>query len=425
MTASAIIDERAAASQNTDRLVAGAAFAIVLIAMTFNMALCFVNTKTGTIGTGHVIAGEIVIVFATLALAYPSIGHLGVFVLSAVILYLLVLASIRTLGYGEPMQVKPVRDLIIPIAFFSLGMRAGNVRVGDMLVRFTAALVLCVGLVELLYPDQFTKVFDIANFYVNRGAMVSDQAQLSSNLFISGMRPEELGGRNLLPFLGPHRMSSIFLEPVTAGNFGVLVVTWALVRSLAEGKPFWGMLSAGAAVIVLADSRFGAMFCLVALGLALLPTFFSTIVATTLPAIALAGIFVAQAQLSISHAAGNGFVSRLLLSATFLENLSIANLFGIQSPTFTPYDSGYAYLFCGAGIIGALGLWLALWSLESRSRSFNVFRNQIAAYYAALLCISNSAFTIKFASLLWFLAAVLYASETGNGLRVRCSEADL
>jgi hypothetical protein len=148
-------------------------------------------------------------------------------------------------------------------------------------------------------------------------------------------------------------------------------------------------------------------------------------VATTLPAIALAGIFVAQAQLSMTHAAGNGFVSRLLLSANFLENLSIANLFGIESPTFTPYDSGYAYLFCGAGIIGALGLWLALWSLESRSRSFNVFRNQIAAYYAALLCISNSAFTIKFASLLWFLAAVLYASETGNRLRVRCTEADM
>jgi putative polymerase len=303
--------------------------------------------------------------------------------------------------------------MVIPIAFFMLGIRADSVRLADALVRISAAIVLGVGLAELLFPDQFTKVLDIAKFYVNRGAMVSDQAQLSSNLFISGMRPEQLGGRNLLPFLGAHRVSSIFLEPVTAGNYGVLVVVWGLVRSLTERKLFWGMGAAGAAIVVLADSRFGAVFCVAALILALMPSFLTTAVAIVLPAVALAGIFVAESEMAMSHAAGNGFASRLLLSASFLDRLSIANLFGVQSPSFTAYDSGYAYLFCGVGIVGALGFWLALWSLPSGSASFTMFRNQIAAYYAALLCVSNSAFTIKFASLLWFLAGVLYVRQDG------------
>jgi putative polymerase len=57
------------------------------------------------------------------------------------------------------------------------------------------------------------------------------------------MRPEGFnGGRNLLPFLGNHRVSSIFLEPASAGNFGIIVFMWALVRSLMERRIFWGSL---------------------------------------------------------------------------------------------------------------------------------------------------------------------------------------
>jgi len=415
MAESATFIELAPDREREDGIVPAAAFAIVLIAMTFNMALCLANTRTGGIGNSYVIAGEILVLCAVFAVAYRSISHLGLFLLSVSVLYLSSLAIVRTLAYGGPVQVKPIRDLIIPIAFFMLGARAGSVRLADMLARVTAAIVIAVGLWELSFPDQFTKVFDVAKFYVNRGAMVTDQAQLASNLFISGMRPEELGGRNLLPFLGAHRVSSIFLEPITAGNFGVVIVMWALVRSCATRRLFWGLLMAGVTVIVLADSRFGVVFCATALVIALMPTSLSTPLVIVLPAFTLTGIFLAQDHFSMSHAPGNGFASRLVLSADFLERLTVANVFGLQAPDFTAYDSGYAYLFSGVGIIGVLGFWLVLWSLPSRSRSFNVFRSQVAAYYAVLLCVSNSAFTIKLASLLWFLAGVLYVTPDDDG----------
>lgn len=417
MAESATFVELAPEHADDERLVSAATFAIVLTAMTFNMALCFVNTRTGGIGNSHVIASEVVIICVVFALAYRSMSHLGLFLLSVSVLYLSSLAIVRTLAYGGHVQVKPIRDLIIPIAFFLLGARVGSIRLADTLVRVAAGLVVFVGLIELSFPDQFTKVFDVAKFYVNRGAMVSDQAQMTSNLFISGMRPEELGGRNLLPFLGAHRVSSIFLEPITAGNFGVLVVMWALVRSSATRRPFWGMLIAGAVIIVLSDSRFGLVFCAIALAIALLPTSVSTPVAIVLPAFALTGILLAQDHFAMSHATGNGFVSRFILSADFLERLTIANVFGVQAPDFTAYDSGYAYLFCGIGIIGVLGFWAVLWSLQAEGRSFSVFRNQIAAYYAVLLCISNSAFTIKLASLLWFLAGTLYVARVDERIR--------
>ena len=49
----------------------------------------------------------------------------------------------------------------------------------------------------------------------------------SDRLFISGMRYE---GRTLLPFLGEHRVSSIFLEPVSVGNFGAICFAWVTLR---------------------------------------------------------------------------------------------------------------------------------------------------------------------------------------------------
>ena len=46
-------------------------------------------------------------------------------------------------------------------------------------------------------------------------------------------------------------------------------------------------------------------------------------------------------------------------------------------------------------------------SLRGRSSSFYAFRNAIALYFVAQLCISASPFTIKLAAALWFLLGAL------------------
>ncbi len=75
-------------------------FVIVLGAMTFNMALCFVNTKVGGVGNAAIIGCEIVIVSTVLLLSYPVIDYARFLVVSSVLLYLIALAAVRTAFHG-------------------------------------------------------------------------------------------------------------------------------------------------------------------------------------------------------------------------------------------------------------------------------------------------------------------------------------
>jgi putative polymerase len=393
-----------------------APFAAVLGAMTFNTVLCFVNTKLGGIGDGYAIICEICIISIVLFLAYPAIDQMRLIVISTVLFYLIGLAAIRAALYGGSIEIKPVRDMLIPIAFFLLGARLTNIRYAERLVAVAAALVVIVGLVEYAFPTQFTHVLDIAKFYVQRGSMHAGQGQQSSDLFVSGMRPEQLGGRKLLPFLGDHRISSIFLEPVSAGNFGIILFMWALVRSLQTRRLYMAVFGAAVVMIILSDSRFGASFCLVITLLALIPVSVTTFIAAILPAAGLIALIVLPDSLSKTHAISNGLIGRIIWSGHILSRLDLPNWFGIKSPDIFTLDSGYSYLLGGIGILGALIFWAMLWSVDSNNWQFKLFRNFIAAYYAALLCISNSPFTIKTASLLWFLAGVLAAAKEPQGL---------
>lgn len=382
-------------------------FAVMLGAMLFNMALCFVNTRVGGVGSGAIIACEIVIVAVVLLLSYPAIDYPRLLVVSSVLLYLVVLVAVRAAFQGEGIQVKPVRDLLIPIAFFFFGLRFADLRRADLLVKVAGAVVVGVALIEYAFPDRFTDAFNIARFYIDRGAMGTGQSPQSSNLFISGIRPDALGGRNLLSFLGDHRVSSVFLEPISAGNFGIIVFMWALVRTQATRRVHWGMFGVAATMIVLSDSRFGAMFCLFAAAIAFMPVAIGAVVAAAVPAVALTALLVLPSQFEKLHVMGNGFISRIVLSGRFIAALDIQNWLGIKSPDFQPFDSGYAYSFIGFGLFGTAALWVVFWMIDGRGMQFKTYRNLVGAYYGVLLCVSNSPYTIKTASLMWFLLGVL------------------
>ena len=388
-----------------------AVFAVMLGAMCFHMALCFVNTRIGGVGNGALIGSEIAILGTVLMLSYPAIDYGRFLVVCGILFYIVALAATRTVVHAEPLGIKPARDLLIPIAFFFFGTRSADIRRADRLVAVAAGIAVAVGIVEYAFPDRFTEVFNIAKFYVDRGAMHAGQSPQSSNLFISGMRPDALGGRNLLPFLGEHRVSSVFLEPISAGNFGIILFMWALVRSLARGRMYWGLFAAAVIMIVLSDSRFGAMFCILAACIAVLPPAIGAATAMSLPGVALAALIFLPDHLEKMHVIGNGFVSRLILSGHFIAALDLQNWLGIMTPDFQPFDSGYAYSFIGFGVVGAAALWAVFWTIDGRGWQFHTYKNLVAAYYGVLLCVSNSPYTIKTASLLWFLLGALSAAR--------------
>jgi putative polymerase len=111
------------------------------------------------------------------------------------------------------------------------------------------------------------------------------------------------------------------------------------------------------------------------------------------------------------HVMGNGLVSRLILSGHFIAALDLQNWFGVMTPDFQPFDSGYAYSMIGFGVVGVAVLWGVFWTIEGRGWQFRTYKNLVGAYYGVLLSVSNSPYTIKTASLLWFLLGALSAAR--------------
>jgi putative polymerase len=232
------------------------------------------------------------------------------------------------------------------------------------------------------------------------------------------------GGRNLLPFLGDHRVSSLFLEPVSLGNFGVIAFIWGLVRTIVERRLYIGIMAAALALIVLADSRFGAYLCVLTVFVAMLPIAWSTLGALALPAIALIVLTIVPVLVTGSYDPqnryiDNGFVGRFVLSARILGEFDPLTWFGLAASRLQAFDSGYAYIISKIGVIGLAGLWLLPMSIKNPGQQFCLYRNLIAIYLGTILCVSNSPFTIKTASLVWFLLGVVAVAELPLRQRMR------
>lgn len=388
--------------------------AFVLGALTFNMALCFANTNVMGVSDLHVILCEALILAVVFLTAYRALADVHLILLGFVVVWPLLLASIRYVaGNDTTIDVKIVRDLAIPIGFFLLGTASANLKTADRIVAAAVAIVIVVALFEYFWIETFTRFFNVAKYYIARGSLEAKQIYQNTDLYISGMRPAgNQGGRNLLPFLGDHRVSSVFLEPVSAGNFGVIAFIWGLVRSRMEGKLYLGVMAGGMIVIVLADSRFGAYLCMMALVMAYLPIAWTTVGAALMPLAALIVLAIVPFVVTGSYDPqnryiDNGFVGRFVLAARILGEFDALTWFGLSTPGMLAFDSGYAYILSKVGVIGFWVLWLIPFSLRNANRHFCLYRNLLAVYYGTILCVSNSAFTIKTAALAWFLFGVM------------------
>jgi putative polymerase len=273
---------------------------------------------------------------------------------------------------------------------------------------------LAFGVFEYFFLDTFLKIFGIAEYYIARGTLEDSEHALnvSKGLMVSGFRPEDQG-RALLSFLGDHRVSSIFLEPITLGNFGTWVTLWAVVRSLMEGRLYiWSALG-GLALLVLSDARFDAFFVVLGVVILITPPRITTLPIFLLPFLVIIALYILAASADPYDGRpmleGRAIYDRLLYSGRVLSYLDAYNWFGLEAARADVMDAGYAYVISNVGIIGAAVLWILVMSLQGSSRYFFAFRNVAAVYLAASLCISASQFTIKIAALLWFLLGVLSA----------------
>jgi putative polymerase len=387
--------------------------ALVIAALTFNAILCFINTHVAPIHNSYVVGSEAAIITMALLACYRTIDPKYVMIITAVILYTVVLALVRSqLSPEDGLNFKISRDFLIPITFLLLGRSRDNINGADYIVYVATTIILFFALFEYFYLDAYLKIFSVTEYYVARGTLdaLDPSLQWANGLMVNGIRPSEQG-RELLAFLGDHRVSSLFLEPIGLGNFGCMVAFWAIARSKMEQRLRLWSIAAGVALIVFSDTRFNAYFLGIGVLILLVRPRITTLAVLAMPFALIFGLWLAGANAGAQGGSpfldGLALHDRLIYSGRVLLDFDIYNWLGIKASPAQTFDAGYAYVISNVGLIGLGAFWLWFMSLNGHNRYFYAFRNTSAAYFAALFCISESQFTIKTAALLWFLLGAL------------------
>jgi putative polymerase len=376
-----------------------AATVLVFAALIFNLVLAVVNTSVAPVTEAHVIFAEVAIVaLAVLLIGIESITFWHVTAVTVVWLG----ATMAVRGQFDP---KICRDVLIPIVFYFLGKRYGTPAACDRLVGLTVVLVAVGSLFEWAFLDVYLQYVDVLRYYVAKGSAVAQSAAQMPELYVSGMRND---GRTIFPFLGDHRVSSVFLEPVSVGNFGVITFAWTLLRGPGSTSRFVFRSVLIFFILVLGDARFGIYLCgVVALAYVVAPILRPGLV-YSLPFVIV--------PLLLVNATGfenapwlNDLPGRLLLSGQLLSTIDAAQAWGLRATTSSAMvvlaDSGYASIIAEFGTVGAAGLWaLFVFASPAESTASWRFKLFVCFYLIVILTISTSFLSIKTAALLWFLA---------------------
>ena len=370
--------------------------AIVIATVAYQAVLCLLNTYGLSASRALLGLTEAVLLSACVPFISRRLlpGIIIVIAISGAMFCLQALLS------GQ-LNIKTFRDLAIPLCYLWLGCNIGRPDLASRALTYAIWVVLLMATFELFFLDQYTNVFNIFSYYVNTGNLEPVTAYATSKLQLNGLRPEGIG-RTLLPdLLGPHRVSSVFLEPVSLGNFATICAAWGLSLNKSElGKTAF-FVAVAVVMIVISDSRFAltTVSLMVVMRLAIQGN------ALYLPIFA---PFAALVLLIVMGIDGGKFVEdsfrgRLALSGQALHEFTVSTLFA--TTVAKPYaDMGYAHLISAFGLPISLLLWFSLWFLPMPDEQGQRFRAFAAVYIVLILCVSGySLYALKTSGVLWFL----------------------
>lgn len=392
--------------------IKGVGPSLVLLAATFNLLLCFIATQHWLpVDTTTVILMELSILACGL---YAIRIHLSRQVIEICGVLTLYLIGVKFINSG--LDLKILHDLAITYIFFKLGTLS-SVEQGNRLVWAVMLIVLAVGSFELFLPNLFGDVFDVWSYYVNKGALGQDVVDYAhSNLFVSGFRGTDQARMFFPGLLGSHRVSSIFLEPVSMGNFATIVFAWCLsISGPVRGRQFLLAFLAFVCIVV-SDSRFGAG-CFIIMALCrFMPVTKSRFIVFLLPVLTVLGLTVIG---SLKELPGvppsiltDDFPGRLLFSARLLNYWNLSQWFGVSASQVYTADTGYAYVINNLGLPVCVLLQAAFAAYAVKNREAMILKFMIAVYFATSLCVGESIFSIKTAALVWFLYGTTNAGAT-------------
>lgn len=377
--------------------------AIVVGAVCYQVVLCLVNTHLFPASRAMVGLAEAMLMLACLPLLLPRLLP-GVIILASLTGATLLLLSLFKGG----LDIKGFRDVLIPLWFFWLGKNLGDVGLADRILKVAIGVVLVVGFYELFALESFTSFLDIFGYYVNIGSLEEiTEYERDSRLQMNGIRPEDMG-RTLLPWLlDNHRVSSVFLEPVSLGNFATLVVAWGLSKGRDEMGLMWLFVIAGLTMMVMADSRFALLSVSLLVFVRVAFRGWMLYLPAAMPVLVIGALVALGTFTSMGYS--DTFIGRLIVSAWALMSFDASMLLGADPGAWFP-DQGYAHLLSSFGVVLVLGFWLTIWMMRMPDERAARFRCFAAIYICLILTISGtSLFAMKTSALLWFLFGAVLA----------------
>ncbi|WP_204259531.1 polysaccharide polymerase [Lichenicola cladoniae] len=384
---------------------------LIIASMMFNMALCFIKTRGWAhIGSLPIIATELLIMLVGLLVIRKDVA---LWVKQLIVMSVVFMIGMKLIN--SEVNLKILHDLGIMYIFYKLG-RMATPRQASYLAWTLMVIVLAVGFFELLFTPTFGQIFDVWSYYVDKGVIAPGTVNYSgTNLYLSGDRGAL--SRTFFPtLLGSHRVSSIFLEPDSLGNYAAIMFAWSITTSIGSRRSRGWMLALSLLCVVIADSRFAGGCCTAMLLVRLTPLVRSRIAVFVLP-IAVMVLMTVVGSLNeltgvLPAIMSDNLSGRLLFSSRLLNYWHLPQWFAILPSQVYTADTGYAYVVNNMGLPLTL-LFLGLFAYNrSLRREATTMKVMIAVYLSTSLCIGASIFTIKTAALLWFLYGVANCPAT-------------
>jgi putative polymerase len=384
---------------------------VLFAAVLLNPLLAIVNGHVVGLSGAHVAMAEACVVGAAMLIVFVNAQR----AMAPWLLLALMLVTIQffLVATNEAFVPKYFRDVLLIPLFICLGM----VFAGRDIVRLFCAIqavVLAFLLLEAFALDLFAGLFQVVRYYVNTRGFTDEQFwNPDSPLFVSATRPNQ---RFLLPWLNLHRMSSVFLEPVSLGNYCVIATAFTL--------SFWQRLSARLRLFMVAstlilligsDGRLATGVCALLLaGVWLFPRLPRWIPVLYLPAVLV--LAMVCVDLLAWSPALDDFQGRTARSIALLYSLTAASVFGVDPGAASmALDTGIAYFLITQSFLALFLLWGSVSFLHSQdTRASTVLVHSICLYVALNLLVSYSLFSIKTAAPMWFLYGAAFNSTKRN-----------
>ncbi|MBX2854711.1 MAG: hypothetical protein KTR21_06975 [Rhodobacteraceae bacterium] len=376
---------------------------LILSAVLFNSLLAIINANVTSLSDKPVILCEVLIILTShlLAVVYyrPAMTIWYVFT------FLVLIFAFFRMGVLGDYDVKYFRDFFVIPTFILLGMVTSKKRLLQTMYILQAAV--CVGVFwELLLFDSYANTLQIKQYYIDTRGYAEDAFwDTTSNLYVSATRPEA----RYFPFFDMHRMSSLYLEPVSLGNH-VILMTAVIVT-------FWQRMSQQTRILMIAgsllclfacDGRLAVTSALLLISVALANRWLPTNFALSLLPLAAIGATMATVMLGFQTGEDN-FPGRIAHTAKLYELVDLYDIMGLSNKLLDPAaDSGIIYMMISQSIVVLCALWLLIvLGLEENTRERQIYKNSLCVYLSLTMLVSYAFLSIKTGAPLWFIYGAL------------------